>query len=71
VVAINWNDWSSSIGTGGRHHVVRAQSGHWAESEILSGIIRSISHCTASFAGLRTPDLDGAQSCTDGVVNLL
>jgi hypothetical protein len=24
VVAINWNDWSSSIGTGGRHHVVRA-----------------------------------------------
>jgi hypothetical protein len=24
VVGINWNDWSSSIGTGGRHHVVRA-----------------------------------------------
>ena len=22
--AINWNDWSSSIGTGDRHHVVRA-----------------------------------------------
>jgi hypothetical protein len=22
--AINWNDWSSSIGTGGCHHVVRA-----------------------------------------------
>jgi hypothetical protein len=24
LVAINWNDWSSSIETGGRHHVVRA-----------------------------------------------
>jgi hypothetical protein len=23
-IAINWNDWSSSIGAGGRHHVVRA-----------------------------------------------
>jgi hypothetical protein len=24
VVAINWNGWSFSIGTGGRHHMVRA-----------------------------------------------
>jgi hypothetical protein len=24
VVVIDWNEWSSSIGTGGRHHPVRA-----------------------------------------------
>jgi hypothetical protein len=26
IVGINWNDWSSSIATDGRHHVVRALS---------------------------------------------
>jgi hypothetical protein len=26
VVVIDWNEWSSSIGTGGRHHPVRAVS---------------------------------------------
>ena len=25
VVVIDWNEWSSSIGTGGRHHPVRAR----------------------------------------------
>ena len=32
VVAINRNDWSQSIGTGGRDHPVRAASGHLDEA---------------------------------------
>jgi hypothetical protein len=29
VVAINWNAWSQSVGTGGRNHPVRAGGGAW------------------------------------------
>lgn len=45
VVVIDWNDWSSSIGTGGRHHPVRA---HLVGNELRIGAERL---CNASELG--------------------